>query len=132
MAYLALGLFVISDLIYIPYLWTFGIILLIAPGMDFFKDNLEDNPDRESILFSLFAVLILSFTHYDLKYRLEAHEKEEVYYSYYIRNSSLTASAWIERSLEESVLESNDVKRERRIAAYSGFVSQKCLRYRQK
>ena len=30
---------------------------------------------------------------------------------------------WIENNLEESVLESNDVKRERRIAAYSGFVS---------
>ena len=123
MAYLALGLFVISDLIYIPYLWAFGIILLIVPGMDFFTDNLEDNPDRGSILFSLFVVLILSFTHYDLEYRLEAHDKEEVYYSYYIRDSSLTVSTWIERSLEESVLESNDVKRERRIAAYSGFVN---------
>ena len=59
MAYLALGLFVISDLIYIPYLWTFGIILLIAPGMDFFTDNLEDNPDRESILFSLLLIYLL-------------------------------------------------------------------------
>ncbi len=54
MSYLALGLFVISDLTYIPYLWTFGVLLLIVPGMDFFEDNLEDNPDRQSILFSLF------------------------------------------------------------------------------
>ena len=123
MCYLALGLFVISDLIYIPYLWTFGILLFIAPGMDFFVDNLEDNPDRESILFSLFVLLILSFTHYDLEYRLESHNKEEVYYSYFIRESSLSTSSWIEESLEVSVLESNDVKRERRIAAYSGFVS---------
>ncbi len=123
MCYLALGLFVISDLIYIPYLWTFGILLFIAPGMDFFVDNLEDNPDRESILFSLFVLLILSFTHYDLEYRLESHNKEEVYYSYFIRESSLSTSSWIEESLEVSVLESNDAKRERRIAAYSGFVS---------
>jgi len=123
MSYLALGFFVISDLTYIPYLWTFGILLFIAPGMDFFEDNLEDNPDRQSILFSLFVALILSFTSYDLEYRLESHDKEEVYYSYYIRDSSLSASIWIEKNLEKSVLESNDIKRERRIAAYSGFVS---------
>ena len=39
MSYLALSFFVISDIIYIPYLVTFGILLLIVPGIDFFIDN---------------------------------------------------------------------------------------------
>ena len=123
MSYLALGLFVISDLIYVPYLWTLGILLLIVPGMDFFADNLEDNPDRESMLFSLFVLLLLSFSHYDLEYRLEYHNKEEVYYSYFVRESTLSTSTWIQENLETSVLESNDIKRERRLAAYSNFAS---------
>ena len=39
---LALSFFVISDLIYIPYLFTFLILLFVAPGIDFFIDNLQD------------------------------------------------------------------------------------------
>ena len=38
---LALGLFVISDLTYIPYLITFFILLFVAPGFDFFIDKLS-------------------------------------------------------------------------------------------
>ncbi len=122
MSYLALGLFVISDLIYIPYLWSFGILLFIAPGMDFFAENLEANPDRQSLLFAFFVLLILSFTHYDLNYRLESHNRDEVYYSYSVRDSSFSTSVWIKNNLETSIMECNDAKRDRRIAAYSNFI----------
>ena len=50
MAYLGLSFFVISDITYIPYLVTFGILLLIVPGMDFFIDNLEDEIKTRSWL----------------------------------------------------------------------------------
>ena len=123
MTFLGLSLFVISDLIYIPYLVTFGILLFIVPGMDFFIDNLEDNPNRLTVLFSVFTILVTSFSYYDLDYRVNAHEREEVYYSYYIRESSISASQWMGANLEDSILESNDQKRERRLAAFSNMVA---------
>jgi len=125
MAYLGLSFFVISDILYIPYLVTFGILLLIVPGMDFFIDNLEDNPKRLAVLFSVFTILVTSFSYYDLDYRVNAHEREELYSSYYVRDSSISASQWMNDNLEDSVLESNDQKRERRLAAYSNMVSVK-------
>ena len=123
MAYLGLSFFVISDIIYIPYLVTFGILLLIVPGMDFFIDNLEDHPNRLAVLFSVFTILVTSFSYYDLDYRVDAHEREEVYYTYYVRESSISASQWMGDNLEKSILESNDDKRERRLAAYSNMLS---------
>ncbi len=123
MSYLALSFFVISDLIYLPYLVTFGILLLIAPGMDFFVDNLEDHSNRQSILLSLFTIMILSFSYYDLKYRIESHEREIVHYTYYVRDSSISTSQWLDVNVENTVIECNDVKRDRRIAAYSDFVA---------
>jgi hypothetical protein len=123
MAYLGLSFFVISDLLYIPYLVTFGILLLIVPGMDFFIDNLEDNPNRFTVLFSVFTILLTSFSYYDLDYRVNAHEREELYYTYYVRESSISASQWMGANLEDSIFESNDQKRERRLAAYSNMVA---------
>ena len=123
MTFLGLSFFVISDLIYIPYLVTFGILLFIVPGMDFFIDNLEDNPNRLTVLFSVFTILVTSFSYYDLDYRVNAHEREEVYYSYYIRESSISASQWMGANLEDSILKSNDQKRERRLAAFSNMVA---------
>jgi len=123
MSYLALSLFVISDLVYLPYLVTFGILLLIAPGIDFFVDNLEDHNNRQSVLFSIFTIMILSFSYYDLNYRIEAHERESVYYTYHIRDSSISGSQWLDLSVEDTIIVCNDVKRDRRIAAYSGFVA---------
>ena len=123
MSYLALSLFVISDLIYLPYLVTFGILMLIAPGMDFFVDNLEDYPNRQSLLFAVFTVLILSFSYYDLQYRIDSHEREQVNYTYYINDSSISTSQWIKSNSDLSVVICNDMKQERRIAAYSGLSS---------
>ena len=123
MSYLALSFFVISDILYIPYLVTFGLLLMIVPGMDFFIDNLEDNPNRLAVLFSIFTILVSSFSYYDLDYRVNAHEREEVYYTYYVRESSISASQWMADNLEGSLLESNDEKRERRLATYSNMVS---------
>ena len=122
-SYLTLSFFVISDLIYLPYLITFGIIMLLAPGMDFFVDNLEDYPNRQSLLFTIFTVLILSFSYYDLQYRIDSHEREQVNYTYYIRESSISTSQWIESNSDLSIVVCNDEKRERRIAAYSGLVA---------
>ena len=123
MSYLALSFFVISDILYIPYLVTFGLLLMVVPGMDFFIDNLEDNPNRLAVLFSVFTILVSSFSYYDLDYRINAHEREEVYYTYYIRESSISTSQWMAGNLEDSILESNDDKRERRLAAYSNMIS---------
>ena len=120
MSYLTLSFFVISDLIYIPYLITFGILLFIAPGMDFFVDNLEDHPDRQSLVFTLFTIIILSFSYYDLDYRIKAHEREQVNYTYYVRDSSISVSHWM-TSNSESLIVCNDIKRERRVAAYSNL-----------
>ncbi|RZD34434.1 MAG: hypothetical protein CXT75_09715, partial [Methanobacteriota archaeon] len=113
MAFLTLSFFAISDLIYVPYLVTFGILLFIAPGMDFFIDNLEDHP----------RLIILSFSYYDLVYRIDAHEREQQYYTYYIRDSSISASQWMDSNVESTVLDCNDLKRERRLAAYSDMTS---------
>jgi len=123
MVFLTLSFFIISDLIYIPYLVTFGILLFIAPGMDFFIDNLEDHPRRLSVIFSIFTIIILSFSYYDLAYRIDAHEREQQYYTYYVRDSSISASQWMDSNVEITVLNSNDLKRERRLAAYSDMVS---------
>ena len=119
MSYLTLSFFVISDLIYIPYLITFGILLFIAPGMDFFVNNLEDYPNRQSLVFTLFTIIILSFSYYDLDYRIKAHEREQVNYTYYVRDSSISTSHWISSNSDLSLVVCNDIKRERRVAAYS-------------
>ena len=91
--------------------------------MDFFIDNLEDNPNRFTVLFSVFTILLTSFSYYDLDYRVNAHEREELYYSYYVRESSISASQWMGANLEDSIFESNDQKRERRLAAYSNMIA---------
>jgi len=123
MSFLALSFFVISDLIYVPYLVTFGILLFIAPGMDFFVDNLEDHNTRQSVLLSIFTIMILSFSYYDLNYRIGSHERESVNYTYYVRDSSISISQWLDVSVENTIIECNDVKRDRRIAAYSEFIA---------
>ena len=123
MSYLALSFFVISDIIYLPYLITFGILLFIAPGFDFFIDNLQDHPQRITVIFSVLTILLVSFSHYDLKYRIDAHERESTFYTYYVRDSSVAASQWMHNNLETGIFESNDEKRERRIAAYSDMIS---------
>jgi hypothetical protein len=91
--------------------------------MDFFIDNLEDNPNRFTVLFSVFTILLTSFSYYDLDYRVNAHEREELYYTYYVRESSISASQWMGANLEDSIFESNDQKRERRLAVYSNMVA---------
>ena len=55
---LALSLFVISDLIYIPYLFTFFVLLFVAPGIDFFIDNLQDYKIRLRVF--LISLLLLT------------------------------------------------------------------------
>ena len=57
---LALFLFVISDLIYIPYIFTFFILLFVAPGIDFFLDNLQDYKGRLGVFLT---TLLLSLIH---------------------------------------------------------------------
>ena len=124
MSYLTLSFFVISDIIYIPYLVTFGILLLMAPGFDFFIDNLQDYPRRITVLFSVFTVLLVSFSYVDLGYRIAAHEREPVFYTYHVRDSSISMSQWMDGNLEKGIFESNDQKRERRVAAYSDMQAQ--------
>ena len=79
---LALFLFAISDLIYIPYIFTFFILLFVAPGVDFFLDNLQDYKGRLGVFLTILLVLTISFSSLDVSYRVDAHEKEEFYYSY--------------------------------------------------
>jgi len=124
MSYLALSFFVISDIIYIPYLVTFGILLFMVPGFDFFQDNLQDHPRRIAALFSVLTVILVSFSYADLGYRVTAHEREAQFYTYYVRDSSISTAQWMDDNLENGIFESNDAKRERRVAAYSDMLAQ--------
>ena len=120
---LALTLFAVSDIIYIPYLFTFFILLFVAPGIDFFIDNLQDYKNRLSVFFIFLILLTLSFSNLDLAYRVDAHERENVYYSYNIRESSISTGLWVNENFYEEILESNDQKRPRRVIAYTDSIS---------
>ena len=120
---LALTLFAVSDIIYIPYLFTFFILLFVAPGIDFFIDNLQDYKNRLSVFFIFLILLTLSFSNLDLAYRVDAHERENVYYSYNIRESSISTGLWVNENFYEEILESNDQKRPRRVIAYTDSIN---------
>ena len=123
LVFLALSLFIISDILYISYLFTFGLLLFIAPGLDFFIDNLQDYKGRFGAFFISLIVLSISFSSLDLSYRVDAHDREELYYSYNVRQSSLSASFWINKVFDSEIIESNDLKRHRPIAAYSNSIN---------
>lgn len=95
----------------------------MAPGFDFFLDNLQDHPRRIATLFSVLTVILVSFSYADLGYRVAAHEREAQFYTYYVRDSSISTAQWMDDNLESGIFESNDAKRERRVAAYSDMVS---------
>ena len=120
---LGLSLFVISDLIYIPYLFTFFILLFVAPGIDFFLDNLQDYNERLGIFFVSLLLLTVSFSSLDLSYRIDAHGREEFYSSYNVRESSISTGLWIDESFYSEIIESNDEKRPRRVAAYTDSIN---------
>ena len=120
---LTLTLFAISDILYIPYLFTFFILLFVAPGIDFFIDNLQDYKNRLSVFFIFLILLTLSFSNLDLAYRVDAHERENVYYSYNIRESSISTGLWVNENFYEEILESNDQKRPRRVIAYTDSIN---------
>ena len=120
---LALSFFVISDLIYIPYLFTFFVLLFVAPGIDFFIDNLQDYKTRLRVFLVSLLLLLVVFSNLDLSYRVNAHDKEEFYYSYNVRESSISVGHWIDDNFYSEILESNDKKRERRVIAYTDSVS---------
>ena len=58
---------------------------------------------------------------------MSAHEKEELYYSFNVRESSISAGYWIDENFNSEMLESNDIKRDRRIIAYTDSVSSRDL-----
>jgi len=120
---LSLTLFAVSDIIYIPYLFTFFILLFVAPGIDFFIDNLQDYKNRLSVFFIFLILLTFSFSNLDLAYRVDAHERENVYYSYNIRESSISTGLWVNENFYEEILESNDQKRPRRVIAYTDSIN---------
>jgi len=120
---LALTLFTVSDIIYIPYLFTFFILLFIAPGLDFFIDNLQDYKNRLGVFFVFLILLTVSFSHLDLAYRVDAHEREDLYYTYNIRDSSISTGLWIEDNFYNEFLECNDQKRQRKVSAYTNTIN---------
>ena len=69
----------------------------------------------------MITIIILSFSYYDLDYRIKAHEREQVNYTYYVRDSSISVSHWMTSNSDSSLIVCNDVKRERRVAAYSNL-----------
>ena len=123
LSYLCLLTFFISDIIYIPYLYTFGILLFVPSGVDFFIDNLEDYKSRFQVFFSILVLLFLSFSSLDLDYRLASHDNEELYSSYNVRKSSISVGLWSCENMGSEVFESNDQRRPRRIAAYSDLIN---------
>jgi len=120
---LALFLFVISDLTYIPYLFTFFILLFVTPGVDFFLDNLQEYRARLSVFLTTLLLLTISFSSLDLSYRVDAHEKKEYFYSYNIRDNSVSTGLWINENLDSEIIESNDQKLPRRVLAYSNSIN---------
>ena len=120
---LALFLFAISDLIYIPYLFTFFILLFVAPGVDFFLDNLQDYKGRLGAFLTILLVLTISFSSLDLSYRVDAHEREEFYYSYNISEISISTGLWVNENFDSEIIESNDQKQPRRVVAYSNSIN---------
>lgn len=120
---LSLALFSISDLIYIPYLFTFFILLFVAPGIDFFIDNLQDHKKRLGTFFIGLILLTISFSNLDLSYRVGAHEQEDLYHTYNIRDSSISTGLWINENFYAEILESNDQKRPRRVVAYTDSIN---------
>ena len=120
---LALTLFAISDLIYIPYLFTFFILLFVAPGVDFFIDNLQDYKSRLGAFLIFLLLLTVTFSSLDLSYRVGAHEKEDFYYSYNIRESSISTGLWVNENFYSEIIESNDQKRPRRVVAYTDSIN---------
>ena len=123
LSYLCLLTFFISDLIYISYLFTFGILLFVPSGIDFFIDNLEDYKLRFQVFFSVLVLLFLSFSSLDLNYRLSSHDNEDLYSSYNVRESSISVGLWSCENIGSEIFESNDQRRPRRIAAYSDLVN---------
>jgi hypothetical protein len=97
--------------------------LFVAPGIDFFIDNLQDYKNRLSVFFIFLILLTLSFSNLDLAYRVDAHERENVYYSYNIRESSISTGLWVNENFYEEILESNDQKRPRRVIAYTDSIN---------
>ena len=59
----------------------------------------------------------------DLSYRVDAHEREDFYYTYNIRESSISAGIWINENFYAEILESNDQKRPRRVTAYADSIN---------
>ena len=123
LSYLTLSTYVISDHIYTPYFITFGILLFISVGFDFFRDNLEVHPKRLATLFCSLLLIMLSFSHVFFVYQMEAKSREDFYYTMNVSETSLSTSFWSDESLITSVFESNDKSRDRRIAAYSTHIS---------
>ena len=123
LSYLTLSTYVISDHLYIPYLITIGILFFISVGFDFFRDNLEVHPRRLTALFCFLLLILLSFSNLFFVYQMESKEKEDFYYTMNVSSTSFSASSWADTCLIDSVFESNDVSRDRRIAAYSNHVS---------
>ena len=121
--FLSLTLFAVSDIIYMPYLFTFFILLFVAPGLDFFIDNLQDYKNRLEVFFIFLILLTFSFSHLDLDYRVGAHEREELYYTYNIRESSISMGHWIDENFNQEILEANDQNRQRRVIAYTDSIN---------
>ena len=127
MSSISLGTFVITDLIYIPYLLTFLILAFVNPGVDFFIDNLKDYRIRFRVFFVSILILTISFSTMNLLYRLDEKENEDYNYTYNISEASISTGLWIGENFYSEIIESNDMNRQRRVVAYSDSVSQSDL-----
>ena len=58
-----------------------------------------------------------------MSYRVDAHEREEFYYSYNIRESSISTGLWVNENFYSEIIESNDQKQPRRVVAYSNSIN---------
>ena len=74
-------------------------------------------------------MLTISFSSLDLSYRVDAHEREEFYYSYNVRESSISTGLWVNENSHSEIIESNDQKQPRRVVAYSNI--EKCWQMHQ-
>ena len=122
LAWLALGAYVILDRIYLVYLLLVGMLLLVGPGAEMLLRELPSRRGRAALVAALFVLSGVSAA-VDLRDRIDHMERPETGYSYHVRESTIAAAFWGSAHADGELFEANDIKRTRRVDAYSGLIA---------
>ena len=122
LAWLALGAYVILDRIYLVYLLLVGMLLLVGPGAEMLLRELPSRRGRVALVAALFVLSGVSAA-VDLRGRIDHMERPETGYSYHVREPTIAAAFWGSAHADGELFEANDIKRTRRVDAYSGLIA---------